>query len=207
MKEYIENIISRFDTEYGDAACTLDHSNALQLFIGALLATQCTDARVNVVMKDLNLKYKTAHDYANANLSELMEEIRSTGFYRNKAKNIIASCKIISEKYGGEIPSDMEALTSLPGVGRKIANLIRGDIFNIPGIVVDTHCMRLSQRMGLTKQTEQTKIEADLAKKIPKQRRSLFCHQIVEHGRKYCKARSPLCDQCCVGDICRKKLK
>ena len=206
MKEYVEEIEKRFYSEYGDAGCTLDHKNALELFIGAQLATQCTDARVNIVMKELTKKYKSCLDYANADLNELMDEIRSTGFFRNKAKNIIESCKIISEKFGGEIPSDMESLTSLPGVGRKIANLIRGDVFGIPGVVVDTHCIRLSQRLGLTKQTEQTKIEADLLKKIPKEYQTLFCHQIVEHGRKYCTARSPKCDVCCIGDICRKKI-
>ena len=140
-------------------------------------------------------------------MDELISYIRSTGFYKNKAKNIINSCKIILEKYDGEVPSDMDALTSLPGVGRKIANLIRGDIFGIPGIVVDTHCMRLSQRMGLTKQKEQVKIEKDLVKKVPKEYQTLFCHQMVEHGRKYCNARKPMCALCCIGDICKKKLK
>lgn len=207
MKEYIEEIRKRFKAEYGEAECSLDHNGALELMIGAQLATQCTDARVNIVMKELTKKYKSCADYANADMQELIGYIHSTGFYRNKAKNIIETCKILLEKYDGEVPSDMEALTSLPGVGRKIANLIRGDIFEIPGIVADTHCIRLSQRMGLTKQTEQFKIENDLAKKVPKDYQTLFCHQLVEHGRKYCRARSPQCDICCIGDICRKKIK
>lgn len=207
MKEYIEKIKERFCDEYGDADCTLDHKDALELLIGAQLATQCTDARVNIVMAELTKRYKTCKDYAEADMDELIGYIRSTGFYKNKAKNIINSCKIILEKYDGEVPSDMDALTSLPGVGRKIANLIRGDIFGIPGIVVDTHCMRLSQRMGLTKQKEQVKIEKDLVKKVPKEYQTLFCHQMVEHGRKYCNARKPMCDLCCIGDICKKKLK
>ena len=207
MNEYIVEIHNRFMAEYGEAECSLDYENPLQLLIATQLATQCTDARVNVVMKDLVKKYKTCEDYANANLDELMSDIRSTGFYRNKAKNIIGTCKILLEKYDGDVPSNMDALTELPGVGRKIANLIRGDVYGIPGIVVDTHCMRLSKRLGLTKQTEQHKIEQDLVKKVPKDYQTLFCHQLVEHGRKYCQARTPRCEECCLGDICRKKLK
>ncbi len=207
MNEYVLAIKDRFMAEYGEAECSLDYENPLELLIATQLATQCTDARVNIVMKDLVKKYKSCSDYANANLEELMADVKSTGFYRNKAKNIIGTCKILLEKYGGEVPSSMEALTELPGVGRKIANLIRGDVFGIPGVVVDTHCMRLSKRMGLTKETEQHKIEKDLVKKIPKDYQTLFCHQLVEHGRKYCTARSPKCDVCVLKDICRKKLK
>ena len=207
MNEYVLAIKDRFMVEYGEAECSLDYQNPLELLIATQLATQCTDARVNIVMKDLVKKYKSCSDYANANLEELMADVKSTGFYRNKAKNIIGTCKILLEKYGGEVPSSMEALTELPGVGRKIANLIRGDVFGIPGVVVDTHCMRLSKRMGLTKETEQHKIEKDLVKKIPKDYQTLFCHQLVEHGRKYCTARSPKCDVCILKDICRKKLK
>ncbi|MBQ6907507.1 MAG: endonuclease III, partial [Clostridia bacterium] len=154
MKEYIKEIKEKFMIEYGESECSLNYENPLQLLIATQLATQCTDARVNIVMKDLVKKYPTCEDYASADLEELMDDIRSTGFYRNKAKNIIGTCKILLEKYDGEVPSDMDALTELPGVGRKIANLIRGDVYGIPGIVVDTHCMRLSGRMGLTKQSE-----------------------------------------------------
>lgn len=206
MKEYILAIKEHFMAEYGEAECSLDFENPLELLIATQLATQCTDARVNIVMKDVVKKYKTCGDYANADLEELMQVVKPTGFYRNKAKNIIGTCKILLEKYNGEVPSDMDALTELPGVGRKIANLIRGDVFGIPGIVVDTHCMRLSRRMGITKETEQHKIEKDLVKKIPKDYQTLFCHQLVEHGRKYCTARSPKCDECILKDICRKKL-
>lgn len=206
MNEYILAIKERFMAEYGEAECSLDFENPLQLLIATQLATQCTDARVNIVMKDVVKKYKTCEDYANADLNELMDYVKSTGFYRNKAKNIIGTCKILLEKYNGEVPSSMDALTELPGVGRKIANLIRGDVFGIPGIVVDTHCMRLSRRMGITKETEQHKIEKDLVKKIPKDYQTLFCHQLVEHGRKYCTARSPKCEECILRDICRKKL-
>lgn len=207
MNEYIQKIKERFMEEYGEAECSLDYENPLELLIATQLATQCTDARVNIVMKDLVKKYKTCEYYANADLEELMADVKSTGFYRNKAKNIIGTCRILLEKHNGQVPSDMNALTELPGVGRKIANLIRGDVFGIPGIVVDTHCMRLSKRLGLTKQTEQHKIEKDLEKKIPKEYQTLFCHQLVEHGRKYCQARTPHCEECCLGDFCRKKLK
>ena len=207
MKEYILAIKERFMAEYGEAECSLDFENPLELLIATQLATQCTDARVNIVMKDVVKKYKTCEDYANADLNELMQVVKPTGFYRNKAKNIIGTCKILLEKYDGEVPSDMDALTELPGVGRKIANLIRGDVYGIPGIVVDTHCMRLSKRMGITKETEQHKIEKDLVKKIPKDYQTLFCHQLVEHGRKYCTARSPKCEECILRDICRKRLK
>lgn len=207
MNEYILAIKERLMAEYGEAECSLDYENPLQLLIATQLATQCTDARVNIVMKDMVKKYKTCQDYANADLEELMQDVKPTGFYRNKAKNIIGTCKILLEKYAGEVPSDMDALTELPGVGRKIANLIRGDVFGIPGIVVDTHCMRLSKRIGLTKETEQHKIEKDLVKKVPKDYQTLFCHQLVEHGRKYCQARKPHCEECVLGDICRKKLK
>ena len=206
MKEYILAIKERFMAEYGEAECSLDFENPLELLIATQLATQCTDARVNIVMKDVVKKYKTCEDYANADLEELMQVVKPTGFYRNKAKNIIGTCKILLEKHGGEVPSDMDALTELPGVGRKIANLIRGDVYGIPGIVVDTHCMRLSKRMGITKETEQHKIEKDLVKKIPKDYQTLFCHQLVEHGRKYCTARSPKCEECILRDICRKKV-
>ena len=207
MNEYILAIKDRFMAEYGEAECSLDFENPLELLIATQLATQCTDARVNIVMKDVVKKYKTCKDYANADLDELMQIVKPTGFYRNKAKNIIGTCKILLEKHNGEVPSDMDALTELPGVGRKIANLIRGDVFGIPGVVVDTHCMRLSKRMGITKETEQHKIEKDLVRKIPKDYQTLFCHQLVEHGRKYCTARSPKCDVCILKDICRKRLK
>ncbi len=205
INEYVLEIKKRFMAEYGEAECSLNYENPLELLIATQLATQCTDARVNIVMKDLVKKYKTCEDYANADLQELMDDIHSTGFYRNKAKNIIGTCKILLEEYNGEVPSDMDALTRLPGVGRKIANLMRGDVFGIPGIVVDTHCTRLSARMGLTKEKEQTKIEKDLVKKIPKDYQTLFCHQLVEHGRKYCKAPTPKCEECCINDICKKR--
>jgi endonuclease-3 len=205
-KEYVAEIQRLLDEEYGDAECSLDYENPLQLLIATQLATQCTDARVNVVMKDLVKKYPTVEAYANADLDELMEDIRSTGFFRNKARNIIGTCQKLISDYGGQVPEAMEDLLSLPGVGRKIANLIRGDVFGLPGVVVDTHAGRLARRMGLTKQTDPYKVEMDLVKIIPPEKQSHMCHQLVEHGRKYCKAQRPLCGECPLSKICKKVL-
>lgn len=197
-----QKIIEVFDDVYKDADCTLDYESPLQLLIATQLAAQCTDARVNTVTPILFEKYKTAEDFANADIAELMDIIRPTGFFRNKAKNIIACCQKIISEFGGEVPSEMEELTSLPGVGRKTANLLRGDYFKIPGIVVDTHAGRLSRRMGFTKNTDPYKVEKDLLKIIPKECQTSFCHQLVYHGREYCMARKPNCGGCPVNGIC-----
>ncbi len=199
-------IIKIFNKEYGDADCTLDYADPLQLVIATQLAAQCTDARVNLVTPALFAKYKTARDFAEADEAELAELIRSTGFYRNKTKNIIACGKKLVEEFNSEVPRTMEELLSLPGVGRKTANLVLGDAFGIPGIVVDTHAGRLSRRMGLTKNTDPYKVELDLLKLIPAEEQSMFCHQLVFHGRKYCDARRPKCEECPVRDICPKLL-
>ncbi len=199
-------IIKIFNEEYGDADCTLDYVDPLQLVIATQLAAQCTDARVNLVTPALFAKYKTAKDFAEADETELSELIRSTGFYRNKTKNIIACGKKLVEDFNSEVPKTMEELLSLPGVGRKTANLVLGDAFGIPGIVVDTHAGRLSRRMGLTKNTDPYKVELDLLKIIPEENQSMFCHQLVFHGRKYCDARRPKCEECPVRDICPKLL-
>ena len=153
---------------YLDAACTLDYKDPLQLLVATQLAAQCTDARVNIVTRELFKKYRTVYDFASADLGELEQDIKSTGFYRNKAKNIIAACKMIIDDFGGNVPRDMESLLKLPGVGRKTANLLLNDCFGIPGIVVDTHAGRLSKRMGLTENDDPVKIEYDLMKIIPR---------------------------------------
>ncbi len=197
-------IIKIFNTEYGDADCTLDYEDPLQLLIATQLAAQCTDARVNMVTPALFARYKTAEDFANADENELSELIRSTGFYRNKTKNIIACGKKLAEDFNSIVPQTMEELLSLPGVGRKTANLVLGDSFGVPGIVVDTHAGRLSRRMGFTKQTDPYKVELDLLRIIPEENQSMFCHQLVFHGRKYCDARRPKCAECPVRDICPK---
>lgn len=201
-RETVEEIIRIFDRLYPEASCSLEFRDPLQLLVSAQLAAQCTDARVNVVTKELYKKYKTAADFANADLNELEREIRPTGFYHNKAKNIINCCRMIAEKFGGIVPGNLEDLLKLPGVGRKTANLVLGDVFGIPGIVVDTHAKRLSNRMGLTNNSDPTKIEFDLMKVVPEKDWSRFCHQLVYHGRAVCGARKPGCGRCDIRELC-----
>ena len=187
---------------YPDASCTLDYESPLHLLIATQLAAQCTDARVNAVTKSLFKKYPDAESFANADYDELCEDIRSTGFFRNKAKNIISCCKRIISEFGGKVPGTMEELLTLSGTGRKTANLILGDIFKQPAVVVDTHCMRLSKRIGLTENSTPEKIEKDLQKLIPQKEQSDFCHRLVMHGRAVCTARSPKCDKCRLNTFC-----
>lgn len=201
-KEKISKIIDALEKTYPEAACSLDYKDPLQLMVATQLAAQCTDARVNIVTKDLFEKYKTVHDFAAADLEELEQDIKSTGFYHNKAKNIIAACKMIISDFGGEVPSNMESLLKLPGVGRKTANLLLNDCFGIPGIVVDTHAKRLSNRIGLTKNQDPEKIEYDLMKLIPQDKWGSFCHRLVCHGRAVCNARKPLCEECGIKEYC-----
>lgn len=205
-KKRAEEIIRIFEDEYRDADCTLDYKSPLQLLIATQLAAQCTDARVNQVTPALFERYKTVQDFAVADEAELSEYIRSTGFFRNKTKNIIACCKKLISDFGGEVPQTMDELLTLPGVGRKTANLVLGDIFGIPGIVVDTHAGRLSRRMGFTKNTDPFKVEKDLLEIIPPEKQMQFCHQLVFHGRKYCDARKPKCTDCPVKDVCPQLL-
>lgn len=193
-----------FREVYQDADCTLDYQNALQLLIATQLAAQCTDARVNQVTPALFQKYPDVYAFAHAEELELQEDIRSTGFFRNKAKNIIGCCRMLMEEYNGQVPNTMEDLLRLPGVGRKTANLVLGDFFGIPGVVVDTHATRLSQRMGFTKETDPYKIELDLQKVIPQESWAEFCHQLVYHGREFCDARRPRCDTCPIAHLCPK---
>ncbi|QNU65492.1 endonuclease III [Ruminiclostridium herbifermentans] len=201
-KEKVIHILQIFDGIYPNAECTLDYKSPLQLLISTQLAAQCTDARVNIVAKDLYSKYKSAEDFANADIAELEQDIKSTGFYRNKAKNIKECCRILVDKYNGEIPTNMEELTALPGVGRKTANLVLYEIYGIQGIIVDTHAKRLSNRIGLTKSENPEKIEYDLQKIVPKERWADFCHMLVSHGRAVCKARKPECEKCEIRDYC-----
>jgi len=200
--EKIIQIISIFDRLYPNAECSLEYHSPLQLLISTQLAAQCTDARVNIVAKNLYNKYKTAEDFANADLEELEADVKSTGFYRNKSKNIIACCKILVEKYNGKIPDNMDQLLELPGVGRKTANLVLYEIYGVQGIVVDTHAKRLSNRIGLSKNDDPEKIEYDLQKIVPKSRWADFCHKLVFHGREVCKARKPECQNCEIRQFC-----
>ena len=203
-KARVLEIIDIFDEVYADADCTLDYTNPLQLLISTQLAAQCTDKRGNIVAKDLYKKYPDVYAFANADELELREDIRSTGFFRNKAKNIIGCCKMLISDYGGEVPEAMDDLLRLPGVGRKTANLVRGDFFKIPGIVVDTHAKRLSNRMGLTTNSDPTKIEFDLLKIVPEEHQTAFCHRLVYHGREYCPAGRPRCGECPIAHLCPK---
>ena len=203
QKERIENILKLLDERYGtDIICYLDHENAWQLLIATILSAQCTDARVNVVTKDLFRKYPGVEYFARADLKELEQDIRSTGFYHNKAKNIIACCQDLVEKFGGEVPESIEDLTSLAGVGRKTANVIRGNIYNEPSIVVDTHVKRISNRLGLTKEEDPVKVEYDLMKVLPKDHWTLYNLQIIALGREICKAPTAKCDACFLTEFC-----
>lgn len=201
-KERILKIIEIFNQIYSEADCTLDYKSPLQLMISTQLAAQCTDARVNIVTKDLYKKYPDVYAFANADELELQKDIKSTGFFRNKAKNIIGACRMLIDEFDGEVPKTMEELLRLPGVGRKTANLVLGDAFGIPGIVVDTHATRLSNRLGFTTEKDPYKIELDLMKIVPKESWSQFCHQLVYHGRAYCDARSPKCSECPIAMHC-----
>ena len=203
-----EEILRRLDQVYGtEYVCYLNHENAWQLLIAVILSAQCTDARVNIVTKDLFVKYDSLEKFANANLKEMERDIHSTGFYHNKAKNIIACAKRLLEVYGGEVPYRLEDLLTLPGVGRKTANVIRGNIYNEPSIVVDTHVKRISNRLGLTKESDPEKIEYDLMKKLPKDHWILYNIQIIAFGRSICEARSPKCEECFLKDLCKAKDK
>lgn len=202
--ERAEKIFEVFGKVYDDADCTLEYKTALELLIATQLAAQCTDARVNMVTPALFAKYPDVYAFANADELELREDIRSTGFFRNKAKNIIGCCRMLIDDFGGEVPNNMDDLLKLPGVGRKTANLVLGDFFGIPGVVVDTHATRLSNRMGLTNQKDPYKIELDLQKLLPPKDWADFCHCLVYHGRAYCTARAPKCDACPIEHLCLK---
>lgn len=182
--------------------CYLNYETPWQLLIATMLSAQCTDARVNQVTETLFVKYPSLEAFANADIKELEQDIYSTGFYKNKAKNIIACTKILLEKYNGIVPKDIKQLTDLPGVGRKTANVIRGNIYHEPSIVVDTHVKRISQKLGLTKESDPVKIEYELMEKLPKEQWILYNIQIITHGRQVCIARRPKCDICTLREVC-----
>ena len=203
MKQNTQEILRLLDEQYGrEYVCYLNHDNAWQLLIATMLSAQCTDARVNIVTADLFGKYRSIDDFANANLKELEQDIKPTGFYHNKAKNIIECCKKLRDEFGGEVPSTLEELTSLAGVGRKTANVIRGNIFNEPSVVVDTHVKRISKKLGLTKNDDPVKIEFDLMKELPKDHWILYNIQIITLGRNICKAPTPKCEECFLQHVC-----
>ena len=203
QNERVEKIIEALDKEYGtEYVCYLEHKNALELLIATILSAQCTDARVNTVTPILFKKYKNAKDFANADLAELEEIIHPLGFYHAKAVNIIGCCKKLDEEFGGEVPSSLEDLTSLPGVGRKTANVIRGNIYHEPSIVVDTHVGRISRKLGITKKEDPKDVEFDLMKKIPKDHWILWNIHLITLGRSICKAPNPKCSECFLREFC-----
>ncbi|MEE1224850.1 MAG: endonuclease III [Clostridia bacterium] len=202
-KEKVNELRKLLDIAYPEVKCSLNYSNPLEMLIATQLSAQCTDARVNIVTEQLFRRYRSVEDFANADLEELQEYIKSAGFYKNKSKNIIACCNRLIEAYNGEVPDTMEDLLTLPGTGRKTANLVLGDIFSKPAIVVDTHCIRLSRRLGLTKEEDPTKIEMDLKKITPPDYSLRMCHQFVYHGRAVCTARNPKCEICTVSHLCK----
>ena len=196
-------ILSALERAYPNAHCELNFSSPLELLVATILSAQCTDKRVNLVTADLFKKYRSARDFAGADISELENEIRSTGFYKNKAKNIKACCAALVEEFGGEVPRTMDELHALAGVGRKTANVVLGNAFDINvGVVVDTHVTRLSNRLGLVKGTDAVKIEQDLMKLAPQTGWTLFSHLLIWHGRRRCAARKPDCMDCEVLEFC-----
>lgn len=201
--ERVKRILEALDKEYGtEYRCYLNHETPWQLLIAVIMSAQCTDARVNIVTADLFKKYDTVEKFVRADLKELEQDIHSIGFYHMKAKNIIACCKALEEQYGGEVPRTMEELTSLAGVGRKTANVIRGNIYNEPSIVVDTHVKRISRKLGLAKEEDPEKIEYELMKVLPKDHWILWNIHIITLGRTICVARSPKCSQCFLREEC-----
>ncbi len=189
---------------YPEGICSLEYETPIQLLIATMLSAQCTDARVNIVTKTLFPKYPDVNAFASADLEELEKDIKSTGFYHNKAKNIIECCRRIASDFGEEVPDNMEDLLSLAGVGRKTANLVLGDIFGKGGMVIDTHAKRILKRVGLTKETEPTRVEKDTENLLPREKHSDFCHRLVLHGRAFCTARNPKCSSCPCNPICKK---
>jgi len=201
--ERIKPIIARLRKRFPEARCALDHQDPLQLLVATILSAQCTDVRVNLVTKDLFTKYHTASDYANADPETFEQEIKSTGFFRNKTKSVLGMARAVVERHGGRVPSTMDELTQLPGVGRKTANVVLGTAFGInEGVVVDTHVSRIANRLKLTTQKDPVKIEQDLMKLVPQKDWTDFSHLLIHHGRQICDARKPKCEVCPVNDLC-----
>lgn len=199
----VQQVLERLDQEYGtDYRCYLEYETPWQLLIAVILSAQCTDARVNLVTRDLFRKYDTLEKFAGADQAELEKDIHSIGFYRMKAKNIIACCRCLVMEYGGQVPEDIKDLTSLAGVGRKTANVIRGNIYHVPSIVVDTHVKRISRKLGFAKEEDPEKIEYELMKVLPEDHWILWNIHIITLGRTICTARSPKCSQCFLKDLC-----
>ena len=200
--EKIGPILKLLDEHYSDAHCTLDFTDPLELLVATVLSAQCTDVRVNLVTPALFKKYPTAAHYARADLTELEQAIYTTGFYRQKAKSLKALCGVLVAQFGGQVPASLDDLVKLPGIGRKTANVILGNAFGIPGLVVDTHMSRVAQRLGLTGQKDPVKIEFDLMPLVPQERWVKFSHQMIGHGRRTCLAKKPDCPHCSLRPFC-----
>lgn len=196
---------SRLEKLYPNIKCSLEYKHPYELLFSVILSAQCTDARVNLVTKELFKKYTSLEDFANCDISELEQDIKPCGFFRNKAKNIRLTANILIKDFNGKLPDNMNDLLKLAGVGRKTANLIMGDVYHKPAIVTDTHCIRITRRLGLTDNKEPVKVERDLIPLIPPEKSSDYCHRLVQFGRDICKARKPLCDICPLNDICMNK--
>ena len=206
-KEIAALAVAELEKLYPDVECSLVYDKPYELLIATRLAAQCTDARVNIVTRDLFVKYPTLEAFAGADLTELEQDVKPCGFYRTKAKSIIEMAQALIRDFGGVVPDTMEELLSLSGVGRKTANLILGDVYGKPAVVTDTHCIRITGRLGLTKNTEPAKVEADLRKLLPPEVSNHFCHQTVQFGRDICRARAPKCGECPLNYFCRDYAK
>ena len=203
--ELVDEIIHRLEHTYPDALCTLTYEKPHELMIAGRLSAQCTDARVNIVTKELFAKYKTIEDFANADVNDVAEIVKPCGLYKTKAKSIVGMCRQIMQDFDGHIPDTIEQLTKLEGIGRKTANLVLGDVFHKPAVVCDTHCIRICGRLGLTKNKDPQKVENDLRKILPPEKSSDFCHRMVLFGREFCKARGERCGECPLAQICKSR--
>ena len=205
-KQIALKAVEALKAEYPDAICSLTYTDPLECLVATRLSAQCTDARVNMVTPALFARYTCAADFAGSSPEEVAEYIKSCGLYKTKSKDIVAMARVLCEKYDGEVPSTLEELIALPGIGRKTANLVMGDIFGMPGaVVVDTHCIRITRRLGLHSETDQRKIEMILRGLLPAEESNDFCHRLVIHGRAVCTARKAMCESCCMAEFCRKK--
>ena len=204
-KDIAKNAVQALKTEYPDAICSLTYSDPLQLLIATRLAAQCTDARVNMVTPALFDRFKNAQDFADSTEEKVAQYIKSCGLYKTKSRDLVNLGKMLVENYNGEVPDSLEELIKLPGIGRKTANLVMGDIFHQPAVVVDTHCIRITRRLGLHNEKDAKKIEFILRDLLPPDESNDFCHRLVLHGRAVCTARKAMCENCCMSDFCKKK--
>ena len=205
-KQIALEAVEALKNEYPDAKCSLIYTKPHELLIATRLSAQCTDARVNLVTPALFERYRSVDDFAEAEVSDVAEYIKSCGLYKTKSKDIVNMCVMLRDDFSGEVPDNIDDLTKLPGVGRKTANLICGDVYGKPAVVVDTHCIRITKRLGLHKLSDQKKIESELKKLLPPEESNDFCHRLVLHGRAVCTARSPKCESCCMNEFCRKMI-